>query len=488
MLISVKFPLSGNVVVLLWLVLSLALNSCKAKFEKLQTQIITSGADHRVDFSEFNTIDSLAIELKIESKGDSTRRPRLKKLIEGTLKRNSISIEEKDIVDKEVFTARFNISVYLENSASMNGYVGINSTFKTTVFKLLADLRNFSIVDDLRLNYINTKTIEIARNASSEDIDDFYKRLNPENFQKSGGSVASTDIEKMLKVMLDRMSPSDMNIFISDCVFSPGDKNAKKYLDGQYAAIYNDFMSARTAHPDLAVMILRCRSRFEGTYFDYLDRPHRGMDLERPYYIWFIGTEKQIQTLIGQGIDKLIKEGYDNKLVLQSQSGQLTPPFKIVLGGKVGQFRLDKKNPNAIINAEPLAAAGRQQFGFQVAVDYSASLQDARYFLETNNYSITHDFNVKEIKPSARENFTHELSVSTDGLKNGTMQVIVLGKVPDWVFAYTSMDDSSIDTSSDEGLRTFGLRYLIEGVTDAYYPKTKVNALASFSIPINKKD
>jgi hypothetical protein len=127
----------------------------------------------------------------------------------------------------------------------MLGYVGDNSSYKTTIYKLLADLKNIPSTENLNLNYINSKTIPIKVSASRDDIDDFYKRLNPTDFESKKGITISTDIEKMLKRILDKSNKKNLSVFISDCIFSPGNTDAKKYLDGQYAAIYNDIRNAK---------------------------------------------------------------------------------------------------------------------------------------------------------------------------------------------------------------------------------------------------
>jgi hypothetical protein len=343
----------------------------------------------------------------------------------------------------------------------------------------------------LNLNYINTKTIPIKVSATSEDIDDFYKKLNPWDFKRAGGSVASTDIERMFKMQLDLLNERSIQVFISDCVFSPGSgKDAKKFLDGQYALIYNDFVAARKTYPDLSVIVLQCVSRFEGTYYDHNDVPYFGMDMERPYYIWFIGKLSQIKSLVDQKLLELIKNGYKNKLIFQSVDEPLQIDYKILYSSC---FKLRSGAKGPISSAKPCSDRRKKGlFWFHVAADFSQSLQDRSYFLDLSNYELSGKYSVqiKTISPDtlgkSLEGYTHLLRLETNELKDETLEVSVVGKTPSWVYASTSSDDSKIAVDENEKQKTLGLKYLVEGVADAFYPKSASNELTRINIAITK--
>lgn len=388
---------------------------------------------------------------------------------------------------------KFNINVFLENSASIDGYVGENSSFKTTIFKLLTDLKNFSSADSLNLNYINTKPIPIKLAASRDDIDDFYKRLNPSDFKSAGGTRASTDIEKMLKLLLDKSNSKNLSVFISDCVFSPGKNDAKKFLDGQYASIYNDFTNAIKSNPDLSIIILQCTAKFEGTYYDYFDAEHKNISTDRPYYIWFIGTSKQIESLVTYKIFELIKNGYSNKLVIQAIKDASQPNFKIQYKPRIGEFD-SKSLADGIIAGASISKDSKTKgvFGFNVAVNFSSSLQDENYFLDTTNYDLSdkkYSLKVEAITDKtdpALSGFTHVLKLQTNELIYETLRIDIIGKAPSWVYTSTSYDDTKIENDDLEKQKTFGLKYLVDGVCDAFYPRSNSNTVSSISITIKK--
>lgn len=395
------------------------------------------------------------------------------------------SLSEKEYV--------FNINVFLENSASIDGYVGENSLFKTNIFKLLTDLKNFPSTNSLNLHYINTDMIPIKQSASRDDLDDFYQRLNPADFKRAGGTRASTDIEKMLKKILDETDSCNFSVFISDCVFSPGRTDANRYLAGQYAAIYNDFLSAKRTIPNLTIAIIQCKAKFEGTYFDYLDHPHENMSMERPYYIWFIGTFQQIHSITNQKIFELLKNGYSNKLTIKAINEIEIPEYKILYRPRVGDFNSNDLH-KGIINDASTSEDDRTKglFRFNVAVNYSKGLQDETFFLDSANYVIsTSGYVFKPSKISDRSNpsiygFTHVLSFQTTNLKTEIIKVDIIGKTPSWIYDSTSSDDTGIEHDTLEYHKTYGLKYLVEGVCDAFYSPYPSNTISSFSITINR--
>ena len=161
----------------------------------------------------------------------------------------------------------FNVSVFLENSASMDGYVDANSTaFKATMLDLLTNLENYPATDTLNLNYINSTIIPVKAAASKTDVSDFYQNLNRGNFKSQGGKRGSSDIGEILSQILNQQKSGELSVLISDFVFSPGGQNAVRYLEGQRSQIRSEFVAARRSNPDLSVAILQGQAQFEGTY------------------------------------------------------------------------------------------------------------------------------------------------------------------------------------------------------------------------------
>mgnify|MGYP003675002653 CR=1 FL=1 len=473
---------------------------CTNKFED---QIEESIADNVVDKSELQTLEKI-----IQSSDDKTFKRFIKPdhsidhsgLNDYLAKYVSRKFPEHPNVEiwksDDVATAKlkFNANVFLENSASIDGYVTDNAQFKTAVFKLLTDLKNLNLVDSLNLNYINTRTINVQQSATHEQIEDFYKRLNSQDFRKGGiGNRGSTDIEDMLKIMLEATDDQNLSVFISDCVFSPGKRDAKKFLDGQYAAIYNDFVSFQNSKPTLSLIVLQCIAQFDGTYYDYLDKQHPKLSIERPYYVWFIGNNSQIENLIESKILENIKDGYKNKLIISPINETTSTRFKILYNPKIGEFDA-KLLPQQIISKASTSKDNRTKgiFEFNVAVDFSNTIQDGSFFLDPENYSISNKAYKLKVKQIVKDNnpalqgFTHILTLTTSNLSEEALQINVIGKIPSWINDSSSEDDTSIESDLNQHHKTFGLNKLLKGVYDAFYPKSKTNALHTLNITIKK--
>jgi hypothetical protein len=479
------------------------LTGCKSEFDKFNDDaLIYANNDKQIDQNEYVAlVEQITFSNEkgfnnFKSEGGDVDNVKVVSYLLKYYSAKKVQITSDDIWqiegEKEK-DEKFNINVFLENSASIDGYVGNNSTFKTTIFKLLTDLKNFSKDNSLNLNYINTKPIPIKVSATRDDIDDFYQRLNPSDFKSAGGVRSSTDIEKMLKLLLDSSNSKNLSVFISDCVFSPGKNDAKKYLDGQYASIYNDFSNAKNSNPDLSVIILQCTAKFEGTYYDYHDTEHKNLNTDRPYYIWFIGASSQIKSLVDYKIFELIKNGYNNKLVIQSIDGVSKPDYKIQYKPRIGDFDSKLLLEGIISDASSSSDIKHNGvFGFEVAVDFSNSLQDSKFFLDTTNYELSNKkYSLKIVEIVDKNNstlsgFTHILKLQTNELKDETLTINILGKTPTWVYESTSNDDSKIQSEKLEQQKTFGLKYLVEGICDAFYPKSKTNVVNSISITIKK--
>jgi hypothetical protein len=220
------------------------------------------------------------------------------------------------------------------------------------------------------------------------------------------------------------------------------------------------------------------------------------MNCKRPYYIWIIGNAKQISEILGKKILDNIKGGYQNRLVLQLIKGVNEPNIKIQSKTTFGSFdRAEIENKiisDAIESKDP---STKGLFGFNVAVDFSSSMQDVNFYNDTSNYKISNSNYHLKIEPINTNNpdasligFTHLLKLKTTSLRDESLRIDVIGCTPNWVYSSTSIDDSNIARDDSEKQKTFGFKFLMEGVTDAFYPKTKSsNSINSIKITIKNK-
>ena len=110
-----------------------------------------------------------------------------------------------------------NVNVYIENSASMDGYVKGVTEFESSLYSYLSDIKLADFCQSLNLNYINSKPLP-----QPDDVRDFIERLEPDSFRRKGGDRSTTDISNLFQTIMTEQGKNDIAILVSDFVFSPG--------------------------------------------------------------------------------------------------------------------------------------------------------------------------------------------------------------------------------------------------------------------------
>jgi hypothetical protein len=417
------------------------------------------------------------------------------------LTHKKIEISEDDIWQEKrdaKLSENININVFLENSGSMNGYLNDPSTqFKNSVYSLLTRLKLLVNHDSLNLYFINNDDQLMFGNASNNDVEAFKDILNPASFSRiSRGRTSETDINELIKRSIRKVNDRNLSVFISDCIYSPGKKrqNASMYLSEQKHGIFLNFATEiRDRNSNLAVIILHLKGGFKGTYYDRQDNKIVfGKIIERPFYIWFIGTNAQIEKIIQSQQLEELDGGYVNKTILQTAKNEVIN-YKIMSNPLYGTF--DRSNlANNIIKKPTLSKGTRNAdlFGFTIAVDFSKGIQENNYYLDKSNYIISNNnykIVIEEVKDKSNPSllgFSHLLKLQTKEIRDEVLQIKLIGKSPAWVKKYASINDSNIFSDESEQQKTFGLQYLVDGVSEAFYPKSQLNGINKISINIRK--
>lgn len=484
-----------------FILLFLMLTSCKSEFGSFNDQALTcANNDKKIDEQEYQKLlkqisgsDEKGFQQFKNDKGEIDNIKVVSYLLK-YFKAKNVGLTANDIWQPLTNGTQetFNINVYLENSASMDGYVKGVTEFETAIYNLLGDFKISGLCDSLNLNYIN-KTIPYQKqNALPADIQDFIEKLEPSVFKLRGGDRSVSDLKNILSTVLKTVNNKNAAVLISDFVFSPGkNANAQDYLNNQGVGIKIDF-AEKLEEFDLSAVVIQLQSNFDGLYYDKTDKP-LSFKGKRPYYVWIFGSTQQISTILNKKVLDNIKGGYSNRLVLQSIKGISEPNYKILYSPKIGSFSAKQLNAKIISDASTSKAnQTKGLFGFNVAVDLSNSLQDANYFLDTSNYILSNTKYQLKVETITDKNdaslsgFTHLLKLQTGELREEVLKIEIVGKTPSWVFNSTSIDDSKILNDKNEQQKTFGLQYLIEGISDAFYPKSNSNAINSISITIKK--
>jgi predicted Zn-ribbon and HTH transcriptional regulator len=380
-------------------------------------------------------------------------------------------------------------NLYLENSGSMNGYINGNSEFKRYIFSLLTRINSrkqtitpFFIENDLvtpvnwqpaqLIDSLNTATLQRIRKSKETDINQILKKV-VEQFKRDGKTA----------------------LLVSDFIYSvnPDKGDVAAQLAAQKTKTTLVFQAAKDA--DCAVMVIRNESAFDGKYYPY-NAPFKGIPIRetRPYYIWVIGKTNAILNF-SEANNITDYDGYTQHLTLYNPNNAV--PFYTILPqtNKIGTFRKSKNETDRYTTLEaPTLDDRKKQFQFATAIDFSSFPIDNAYLTNPSNYEIVSSrgdaFSVQSVQPILqmhknderyKGSATHIVTLQTTSLRKDpqTLHINLLSTMPAWV-ATTHTDDDT--TPALRNHRTFGIRYLIEGVSEAYYPRGDKNLY--FSLPI----
>lgn len=420
-------------------------------------------------------------------------------IVKLTNKKN-LGLERKSIWDPEVQkqATSFNINVFIENSGSMNGYLNDPSTqFKNTVYSLLTRLKLIADNDSLNLYFVNKKEQPQYVNATVDDLAKFKDKLNPAAFQQiSAGNTGESDLYEFMYRCLAKSDQRNLSVLVTDGIYSPGKSHpdAAQKLGEMKQGLFLKFSTAMKTK-DVSAMVLQFYGNFNGKYYDHLNNVVSiTSTMQRPYYIWFIGTSDQINAILNSGKLNELDGTIQNSVIFQKTGKQSTPPYKLLLKPTHGEFSGDDISKYTLSEARASRdPKDKGMFGFEVAVDFSGNLQALEYFDDVNNYKPSNAAYTIEVERIANtegkaslEGKTHMLRLSTKQMTDETLRIDVIGRLPAWVARSSSSDDTELLSDGTEELKTYGLEYLVKGVADAFYPASQPNTLHTLSITIKK--
>ena len=177
-----------------------------------------------------------------------------------------------ETVKTELKEAQPQIKVYIENSGSMDGYMGPGAELKDAIYSYVSTMASYS-QSAPQLNFINTQVIPYGGSLKS-----FITDMNPEIFKQAGGSRANSDIAQMIEMMLATQNKNTVSIFVSDCILDVPDGEAEKFFINRQIDIRNAFTKYRRKLKNLSVEVFRMKSEFKGMYY----YSKGGEELERP--------------------------------------------------------------------------------------------------------------------------------------------------------------------------------------------------------------
>jgi len=384
-------------------------------------------------------------------------------------------------------------AVYVDNSASMDGYLsGAGTDFKNDVHTLLKDLQTQGIADTIDLGYVNERICPYRNNATAAAANAFIRTLNHDSLVRNGCGRKDSYMDAMLQQVIDA-DPDAVHVLISDYIFSIGRGNSSELLKQQGDNV-ETVLSGELRKRDLSTMILRFSSGFDGTYYVESRGGGNGSavtvhGIRRPYYMLFFGPGARLRKLEDfykrshfgtfSGFEQVCFFGGPGK----------APAAKLIRKNRVGDFEIAQPATQLVIDK---AVADSGDFQFAMAVDLDELKLDEGYLTNPANYELPANYKIAAIlrnndpTDEAMRGFSHLFLIRTKDLKSvQDVYVRLKSRVPGWVYAGSTMDDANPGDTMQQK-QTFGFSYLVEGISRAYSDKYKNTDVFGLNVQVNE--
>lgn len=387
------------------------------------------------------------------------------------------------------------INFYLESSGSIDGYLQGNTNYKNDIIDLIVDIKNFHDVKKINLSYITDKFTPISL---GDNVNDITQALTIGSFRKAGNR-ANSDLNDILNKSFNIQDESEVTFVVSDMIYSVNGANVLSLLNAQKSFIKDAFNKALKKDPDLSTLILKLDSEFNGTYYSYNNSKTVLNSELRPYYIFVFGGQQYLDQLI-KDLDLLNRKNVADYFYFSPS--QEVPFYTVVkTQDDLGSYKLGRINQGAITSISDIKASRSNDNGFEfgIGVDYSKFYLPASYLEDYNNYTVEKgSYEVIDIYPFSdvvlnpastnalsryNRNVTQVINVGATGVSYNDLEISLDKKIPDWVYEVNTEDDLQIKQNMK---KTFGFKYLFEGIYESYKLNTKQDQYAKFIIKIKK--
>lgn len=350
------------------------------------------------------------------------------------------------------------VKVFIENSGSMDGYMCDGSQLKDVVYDYISDLNRVS--SKTELYYVNSVLIPYNGNLTS-----YIKALNPAAFKNAGGNRANTDLGDLIANVLNEVNDTTVCVFVSDCILDLPAKDAKKFLTNCEIRIKDEVINTQKRVPDLGVEILKLSSDFNGKYFYPNGTVEILKDVKRPYYIWIFGNKNYLSKLNSAvPFSQLAKYDLSGIVVFANQSNV---PFEIF--------------NNALTSKTIVPAHG--DYHVTIQADFRTTLQPDGMVQDKRNYTFNNPTIVVDgIYPISdpKSEYSHYIKFTIPKGTNIAQDCLTFNtpKMPSWI---AESNDETGENIKENINKTIGIKYLIEGVADAY-KNEKISTSLKFNV------
>lgn len=389
---------------------------------------------------------------------------------------------KKEIVkSKSSFKNKVNFNIYIENSGSMDGYISQPSEFKDVLRTFTTDIRpNFGSYPGFY--FVNNKgAFNQFPTNPTPDYSKFIADLSPNNSKIKFPPGGDSSIDDIIDFSTKNMKNS-ISIVFSDCVLSykqtgsEGAKTAEAHI--------KDFMADKVEKQKLSTIVIKFNSKFKGSYYN---ESNGGVgipvnkNINRPFYALIFGETPALKYLLSK-INFSKYPGFEASYTLLANNKDIKPESIITHTNKIGDFNIAYPASNMkIINANEKKGSTDFQFSINVNLDEFPYPND--FLMEKSNYFIDNNFKVVSVKKlEDKDGYSHTITFKTNSLKQASkLKFGINYSIPSWVGKTGSdKDDNPLDSIQQK--QTFGFKYLMLGLSEAYVAK---NDSLQFKIPIS---
>jgi hypothetical protein len=374
----------------------------------------------------------------------------------------------------EVNSIKPQIKFFIENSGSMDGFIRNTTEFEAALSDLLVQLQYHYDKKNMKVNFINTKVYP----SEMDEVQNFVEALEPEKAPYKVGDRTVSKLNEIFKMILDSTYQNNISILVSDCIYSLDKKNdTEGALEFEKSLTKGAFLE-KSKQFEFATIVLKMKSKFTGNYWNKDNVSTYLNGTLRPYYFWIVGSNEHINE-ISQKINIKSLKGFQNSYFLSNNTKEKQPYYTVLKEtNKVGSFKQTDRGKRDVKSINDIQFDGGT-LQFAIAIDLGNIPVDLTYLTNPQNYVVPDGFNIRSIEKIDRNKLsqrdfvtvvkttaTHFITVST--MNKFTIQDLKLelsNKIPAWVEQSNSLDDRNI---KDELDKTFGLAYLVQGVSEAY--------------------
>ena len=408
-----------------------------------------------------------------------------------------------DTSSTRILGEKYNYNIYIDNSLSMGGYVNGNTEFKDVLVRLSSDIVNNNLKKNLSLSFINdTICPQTSPTSTSAEIAFYIGSLSPGVLSSTNCKYVSSYIPNILEKLM-RTNPQDVNILISDCVFSSEKGSSSIYLTSSREIVRTLFKNQIDSN-GISTILFKFKSNFSGNYFSESNKQGTKTipisNSTRPYYILINGPSNAINNFLSNINISETPEyvGFQNSFYLLTPNSN-KPNSKILRNIKKneGSYEIQGSATDLIVyKAEPFLdeSTRASKLVLKVASNLSFIKADESYLNNPSNYEITKNFHIDNIQKVTdtsnivTKGFDHIFTISTSKLdQSQTIQLKLKSKIPEWVInSSTLIDNNPIDNVQKD--QTFGFNYLVEGISTAYNDVYEGKEQLSITLQISKGD